>query len=120
MQGIRWVSLQHRNRSPAPVLEFPGVTEDLDELAALIEALDLVVSVCNTNVHLSGALGKPVLVMAPFVPEWRYGASGERMVWYPSARVFRQRAYGDWDSVVARVSAAVHEHGLARVEHDER
>jgi hypothetical protein len=44
-------------------------------------------------------------VMAPFVPEWRYGLSGERMVWYPSARVFRQARYGAWGEVVARVAA---------------
>lgn len=104
LPGTRWVSLQHGNRALTPISEFPGVTDDLDELASLIQALDLVVSVCNTNVHLSGALGKEVLVMAPFVPEWRYGASGERMIWYPSARVFRQAAYGDWDSVIGRVA----------------
>jgi Flp pilus assembly protein TadD len=104
LPGSRWVSLQHGNRALTPISEFPGVTDDLDELAALVQALDLVVSVCNTNVHLSGALSKEVLVMAPFVPEWRYGSSGERMIWYPSARMFRQRAYGDWESVIGRVA----------------
>jgi Flp pilus assembly protein TadD len=105
LPGTHWVSLQHGDaKSGTEVHAFPGVTEDLDELASLIQALDLVVSVCNTNVHLSGALGKEVLVMAPFVPEWRYGASGARMIWYPSARVFRQAAYGDWDSVIGRVA----------------
>ena len=81
LPGTRWVSLQHtdaaaelaafRQASGIAVEEFPGVTKDMDELAALIAALDSVVSVCNTNVHVAGAIGKEVLVMAPFVPEWR-------------------------------------------------
>jgi tetratricopeptide (TPR) repeat protein len=115
--GAHWVSLQHAVESDelarygaehgTPIAHFEGVTHDLDDLAALIASLDLVVSVCNTNVHLAGALGKPVWVMAPLVPEWRYGRSGERMLWYPSARVFRQARYGDWESVVQRVAAGV-------------
>lgn len=104
--GVQWVSLQH-DFAGSPLREFPRVTEDLDELAALISALDLVVSVCNTTVHLTGALGREVLVMAPFVPEWRYGMAGCRMLWYPSARVFRQARYGAWDSVVDDVLAAL-------------
>jgi tetratricopeptide (TPR) repeat protein len=108
LPGIRWVSLQHNDDGSEPSIHrFPGVTRDMDELASLIGALDLVVSVCNTNVHVAGAIGKEALVMAPFVPEWRYGMAGERMVWYAQARVFRQARYGEWDGVVARVRAAL-------------
>ena len=104
LPGIAWVSLQHGDDSEgAQLLRFPEATRDMDELASLIAALDLVVSVCNTNVHVAGALGKEVLVMAPFVPEWRYGLTGERMVWYPAARVFRQARYGAWDEVLSKV-----------------
>jgi tetratricopeptide (TPR) repeat protein len=102
---LQWVSLQH-GVSGSPLREFPGVTEDLDDLAALLNALDVVVSVCNTTVHLAGALAKPVHVMAPFVPEWRYGISGD-MLWYPSARVFRQARYGDWSEVIAAVARSI-------------
>jgi Flp pilus assembly protein TadD len=113
LPGVSWISLQYTPASAEiaasgmRIAEFPGVTEDLDELAALVEALDIVVSVCNTTVHVAGALGKEVLVMAPFVPEWRYGLSGERMIWYPSARVFRQARYGDWTEVLAAVGKAL-------------
>jgi len=111
LPGIRWVSLQHNDDGrDARIRRFPGVTQDMDELASLIGALDLVVSVCNTNVHVAGALGKEVLVMAPFVPEWRYGLKSERMVWYPSARVFRQARYGDWNEVLPRVVSACSSH----------
>jgi tetratricopeptide (TPR) repeat protein len=113
--GVRWISLQHGEvgdeiercaaATGVRVSEHPGVTGDIDALAALISSLDLVISVCNTNVHLAGALGKEVWVMAPLVPEWRYGASGERMPWYPSARILRQRTHGDWSEVLREVAA---------------
>ena len=93
--------------SGIPLQVFPGVTEDMDELASLVQALDLVVSVCNTTVHVAGAIGKEVLVMAPFLPEWRYGMRGERMLWYPSARIYRQAVFGDWDSVIGSVARSL-------------
>lgn len=77
--------------------------DDLDEFAALICALDQVITVCNTTVHYAGALGQPVWVMAPKVPEWRYGLRSERMPWYPSSRVYRQVHAGDWAALLARV-----------------
>jgi Flp pilus assembly protein TadD len=108
LPGVRWVSLQHGDDGELEqLLRFPEATGDIDDLASLIDALDIVVSVCNTNVHVAGALGREVLVMTPFVPEWRYGMSGERMAWYPSARMFRQERYRAWDSVVAEVAAAL-------------
>jgi hypothetical protein len=80
-------------------------------------ALDLTVSVCTAVIHLSGALGRPVWIMAPYSPEWRYGHTGEAMPWYPAARVVRQPRYGDWDSVIAeitsRVAAAARAHAVA-------
>lgn len=108
--GVRWVSLQHGASEeelaavaapgPTVVASYPGVTGDLDALAALCGALDLVITVCNTNVHVCGATGREVWVLAPLVPEWRYGAAGERMPWYPAARMLRQRIHGDWSGVL--------------------
>ena len=72
-----------------------------DQTAALVCALDLVVSVCTSLVHLGGALGRPVWVLAPVSPEWRYGFAGEAMPWYPSVRLFRQARYGEWEPVIA-------------------
>ena len=77
--------------------------DNLDEFAALVSALDLVITVCNTTVHYAGAVGKDVWVMSPKVPEWRYGLRFESMPWYPSSRMFRQREDGDWDGVLADV-----------------
>jgi tetratricopeptide (TPR) repeat protein len=77
--------------------------EDYDETAALVSALDVVVSVCTAVVHLTGALGKPVCVMVPAVAEWRYQSDGAKMPWYPTARLFRQRNGESWQTVIAAV-----------------
>jgi hypothetical protein len=76
---------------------------NFDELAALIAALDIVVSIQNVTVHLSGALGKPCWGMIEWRPEWRYGASGDAMIWYPSVKMYRQARSGEWNSVLESV-----------------
>ena len=48
-----------------------------------------------------------LLVMVPFGPDWRYGAAGERMIWYPSVRLLRQRRVGDWNEVLQEVSSSI-------------
>ncbi len=104
-----FVSLQHAAAGPefegaAPVCSFPGVTDDLDDLAALICALDLVISVDNTNVHIAGALGRPTWAILSPSPEWRYGLSGETMLWYPSVRLVRRGREESWEPVVERLA----------------
>jgi tetratricopeptide (TPR) repeat protein len=89
------------------VEHWPEVIASSDDTAALICALDLTVSVCTAVVHLAGALGRPAWVMVPAVPEWRYGARGEGMPWYPSVRLFRQPVPGDWQPVLERVRAGL-------------
>ena len=84
---------------------WPEAIESLDEFAALISALDLVVTVCNTTVHYAGAVGKPVWILAPKIPEWRYGLYSTVMPWYPSSRLFRQEEAGDWGQLMGRVAA---------------
>ena len=120
--GARFVSLQYtpgaageaadlEARHGIRIEHWPEAIEDYDETAALVCALDLVISVCTSVVHLGGALGRPVWVMAPYSPEWRYGFSGDAMPWYSSVRVFRSPAYGDWPPVIAAVAQAMR--GLA-------
>lgn len=89
------------------VTDWPEAIADLDEFAALVSALDLVITVCNTTVHYAGALGRPCWVLAPYVPEWRYGLTGPQMRWYPSVRMFRQPAMHDWDSVLTELRTAL-------------
>lgn len=73
---------------------------DYDETAALVCALDLVLSVCTSVVHLCGALGQRAWVLAPYSPEWRYGLQGQTMPWYPSVRILRQPTFGEWEPVL--------------------
>ena len=69
---------------------------DFDGLAALVDALDLVVSVDTSIAHLAGALGKPLLVMLAHVADWRWLQDRTDSPWYPTARLYRQHASGDW------------------------
>jgi hypothetical protein len=112
--GISWVSLQHgdvaeevhavANQLGAEIGTYPGATNDMDSLAALIASLDCVVTVCNTTVHVAGAVGTPSFVLAPRVPLWLYGLRGATMPWYAAARMIRQTHYGDWGSVIEQAA----------------
>ena len=109
-----WVSLQYgdcgaeiealERRHGVAVPHWQEAIDDYDETAALVAALDAVVTVCTAIVHLSGALGQRALVLVPCAAEWRYGAAGEAMPWYPSVRLLRQRAPGDWADLLERVT----------------
>ena len=76
----------------------------LDELAAQMAGLDLVVSVANTTVHLAGALGRPTLALLANVADWRWGGAGEDCLWYPSVTLLRQAEPGAWSSVIERAA----------------
>jgi len=107
VNGVHFVNLQYGDTRGEiegfPVHHYPEALDDYDETASLVGALDLVVSVCTAVVHLGGALGRPVWVMAPSVAEWRYGHQDPSMIWYPSVRVFRQASAGKWDTVITQV-----------------
>ncbi|OGT98218.1 MAG: hypothetical protein A2X80_06595 [Geobacteraceae bacterium GWB2_52_12] len=76
---------------------------DFADTAALIESLDLVISVCTSVTHLAGALGKPVWTLLHFASDWRWLLERADSPWYPSMRLFRQTTAGDWATVIARV-----------------
>jgi hypothetical protein len=86
---------------------WPHALDDVEETAALTAALDCVISVDNTIVHLAGALGSHCWVLLAQVPDWRYGLTGETMPWYPSLRLFRQSRSREWAPVIASVAAAL-------------
>jgi tetratricopeptide (TPR) repeat protein len=75
--------------------------DDIDDRAALIAACDLVISVCNTTIHMAGALGVPCWVLVPDRPAWRYGLSGDSMPWYKSVKLYRKKE--EWESVFNQV-----------------
>lgn len=79
------------------------VHKDFSDTAALIALTDLVVSIDTSVAHLAGAMGKPVWIPLKSSAEWRWLQDRNDSVWYPTARLFRQTAIGDWKSVIARV-----------------
>jgi hypothetical protein len=80
---------------------------DFAETAALLACMDLVVSVDTSVAHLAGALGRPVWILLQHAGDFRWLHQRADSPWYPTARLFRQPARGDWDSVLAAVSAAL-------------
>lgn len=80
---------------------------DMADTAAVAALTDLTLAVDTSVVHLAGALGRPVCIMLPFVPDWRWGLASETTPWYPQARLFRQPALGQWTAVVAAVGDAL-------------
>ena len=76
---------------------------DMDTFAAQTAALDLVISIDNSTVHMSGALGVPTWIMLPCIPEWRWLLGRDDSVWYPSAHLYRQPERDAWEVVINRV-----------------
>ncbi|NPT45749.1 tetratricopeptide repeat protein [Paraburkholderia sp. 1N] len=89
-----------RNDSPPNVVDYTEELEDFADTAALVANLDLVISVDTSSAHLAGALGKPVWILNRFDTCWRWMLERTDTPWYAQARLFRQPALGDWDSVI--------------------
>jgi Tfp pilus assembly protein PilF len=79
--------------------------KDMDSFAAQIAALDLVISVDNSTVHLSGSLGKPTWVLQPFRPDWRWMQQSPSSYWYPSVRQFHPATRNDWAALTSQAAA---------------
>lgn len=110
IDGVTWVCLQtgekgrSQMRADWPMLDAAAHVRDFADTAAVIGRLDLVVTVDTAVAHLAGALGRPVWTLLCHTPDWRWFLDRPDSPWYPSMRLFRQPAWGDWDSVVREVS----------------
>jgi tetratricopeptide (TPR) repeat protein len=117
--GVAFVSLQKGpeadqiQAAPAGLVvhDWTRELEDFADTAALVAALDVVITVDTAVAHLAGALGKTVWVLNRFDACWRWLEGRADSPWYPSARLFRQREVGEWGAVVAEVAAALREVG---------
>jgi hypothetical protein len=104
--GAKFVSLQ-LPRAPIPrgmpIVDFTDYIDDMKHTAEIVAGLDLVISVDTAIAHLAGALGVPVWNLVRFNGYWPWMRETDKTVWYPSMRIFRQPALGDWESVIGRV-----------------
>ena len=90
------------------VHDLSGLLASIDDLARVIEQLDLVVTVNSAVAHLAGALGRPVWLVLPARADWRWALERERCPWYPTLRLFRQPQAGDWAGAFAAVARKMH------------
>jgi tetratricopeptide (TPR) repeat protein len=114
--GVAFYSLQRGavaerlGRPPVQrVVEIADHCADFADTAAVISAMDLIISVDTAVVHLAGALGKPVWVLVPPVPDFRWRMQGETSPWYPSLRLFRRRFDAGWEPVITQVASLLRE-----------
>jgi tetratricopeptide (TPR) repeat protein len=94
-------------RDAAEIIDLGQELGSFVETAAIIENLDLLISVDTSVAHLAGALGRPVWILLPYVPDWRWQLIRTDSPWYPTARLFRQSETRDWPSVVDQAVAAL-------------
>jgi hypothetical protein len=114
----QWISLQKELRAGdagllhglSQIMHYGEELVDFSDTAALIDRLDLVITVDTSVAHLAGAMGKPVWIALAFNADWRWLTDRADSPWYPSARLFRQDKIGSWDNVVARLGAALRCH----------
>jgi Flp pilus assembly protein TadD len=91
----------------APLHDASLMNDDLEDALALMHLLDQYVGVSNTNVYLRAGAGRPMHVLVPFPPEWRWLESGERSPWFPANPLYRQERSGDWTAALARLRTAL-------------
>ena len=111
--GVSFIGVQRelRGEDAALLAQQPQTVQlgealaDFTDTAAVLALADLVISVDTSVAHLAAAMGRPTWILLPFQPDWRWTLEREASPWYPAARLFRQPAPGDWDSVLRRVSA---------------
>ena len=115
LEGVKFYSLQ--KDKPAEqiaalgledrLIDFMGEVADFADTAAIVQNLDLVITVDTAVAHLAGGLGKTVWIMSRYSADWRWLQNRPESPWYPSARIFGQKEMGDWDSVMAEVERAL-------------
>jgi ADP-heptose:LPS heptosyltransferase len=112
-----WISLQKELRDTDSALlqelhqivSYGEELKDFSDTAAIVDLLDLVITVDTSVAHLAGAMGKQVWILLPYNSDWRWLLDRNDTPWYPTARLFRQDNTRSWGNVIASVHAALHD-----------
>jgi Flp pilus assembly protein TadD len=107
LNGFTFFSLQVETpfaETHSALIDLTKYIHDFADSAALIDQLDVVVSIDTAGAHLAAALGKPVCLLVPFAPDWRWLLDRKDSPWYPTMHLFRQERPGEWGPVVKKIS----------------
>ncbi len=113
LPGITWVSMQRwegsppSERPPFPMVEVGDLLHRFEDTAYALSQLDLLVSIDTSVLHLAGALGRPALALLAYAADWRWQLHREDSPWYPTLRLIRQPAAGDWKGLVNQAAEAL-------------
>jgi tetratricopeptide (TPR) repeat protein len=119
-EGVQWLSVQRELRAGDrewlaehyDVHHLGEELEDFDDTAAVLSLADLVITVDTAIAHLAGALARPVWILLQYSPDFRWLLERDDSPWYPSARIFRQPQFGEWEPVIANVGAELQQRAL--------
>ena len=89
------------------MISLSGKLEDFSDTAAVIEKLDLVITIDSSVAHLAGALGKKTFMLLPYSTDWRWFEDTNTTIWYSSMQIFRQEKEGEWELPFKRLKEAV-------------
>lgn len=114
-RDIVWCSFQKDDAAMQQALLDPELlpfdaayhAESIEHAAALLDQIDLLITIDSAMAHLAAAMGKPVWLLLSTISDWRWGLEGEATPWYPSMRIFRQAQLGDWAELIGRVDTAL-------------
>lgn len=108
LPGVELHSLHHEEKPLEGMVSHIKEIDDLYDVAKIINSLDLIVTVDTAVLHLAGAMGKKVWGLIPFNCDFRWKLTGDRSIWYPNVRLFRQEYPDDWDGVFKKVAKKLH------------
>jgi len=98
-------TLQDLSRDGLPIIDLTNQLHDFSDTAAVIENLDLIISVDTSTAHLAAALGKPTWILNRFDSCWRWLQHGKETMWYPTVKIYRQHAWQDWSLAIEELEA---------------
>ena len=108
IEGIRLFSFQRDNdliHLPENVIDLRPFLQSWEDTASLLQSMDLVISSCTSLAHLSAAMGKPTDILVPIMPYYLWAPSGNSSIWYNSAKLYRQTAFGSWNTIFQKLKS---------------